>query len=70
MKDKIVRQWAQNIIFQDIALYLTSYIHQLELLLLGNPLLASFKSIVKNKPEIDNRGVKKDKDHLVCKAGL
>ena len=68
MKDKIKRQSAQNIALQDIAFRLTFYIHQPELLSPDNLLLAIFKFVVENKPEIDNKEVKNDWDCLACKA--
>ncbi len=68
MKDKTAKKSAQNIVLQDIALRSASYIQQPELLSLGDLLLAIFKSVVKNKPEMDDRGVRKDLNSLACKA--
>ncbi len=44
-----------------------SYICHLELLSPDNLLLAIFKSVVENKPEIDDGGVRKDWHYLACK---
>ncbi len=68
MKDRTVKQSAQNIALQDIALCSASYIQQPELLLPDDLLLAIFESVVENEPEIDDRGVRKDWDYLTCKA--
>ncbi len=70
MKDRTTRQLAQNIALQDIAFYSASYIQHPESLSPGDPLLAIFESVVENKPEIDERGVKKDWNYLAYKARL
>lgn len=68
MKNRTAKQVAQNIIIKDIALHLVSYIYYPELLSPSNPLLIIFEFVVKKKPEIDDKRVKKDWDCLACKV--
>ncbi len=68
MKNRTAKQSAQNIAFQDIAFHSASYIEQPELLSPCDPLLAIFKSVVENEPEIDDREVGKYWDCSAYKA--